>query len=317
MKPRTDPHRPSVIDPSEYVFVGAADDHPGDSYMEIRHDILAAHGVETGVSDRYSATNVPFYDAREDGRPNFRCHHCGKHGSNIRYFCFFLHKPTKKVIVVGQICAKKLSLASREELDFQKRAEDFRRMQARRVWVEMHKDEYEYLKAYDEGHQAGGFYSEFLSSLWDQLQRKSFLSDRQLEALHQNMERRQVQQPVDADRHKGEVRRTFDAPTDAQMAFIAKLSQQLHVDVPQPATRLEASEMINDLKARVNALQDPAEQPATDHQIAYINMLMEQKQMALENRREARRQLDEGLTKSQASRWISKLKELPDSRQED
>lgn len=85
---RKDPHRPSVMDPSEYVFVGAADDHGDDSYLEIRHDLLARFGVETGTSDQQSAANVPWYDATQDGRPNYRCHHCGKHGSNIRYFVF-------------------------------------------------------------------------------------------------------------------------------------------------------------------------------------------------------------------------------------
>lgn len=326
---RTDPHRPSVMDPADYVFVGAADDHPGDSYLEIRHDILARHGVETGTSDRYSSTNVPFYDAQEDGRPNYRCHHCGKHGSNIRYFCFFLHKPSGQVIVVGQICAKKLSLGSREELDFQKRADEFRRMRQRHQWVDNHQEEFNFLKEYSEA----DYYAEFLDSLWKGLQQYGSLTDKQTDALGRWMSRgkpweREPAQGtlerameagmgrVDGDRHQGQVTRTEDLPTQPQIEFINNLGDQLRRIITIPETRQEASNLINALKAELQRSDQPqaitsSTYPATEPQISFINALMDERKMTLEQRREARRQLDEGLTKSQAKRWIDKLKELP------
>lgn len=311
MKDRTDPHRPSVMDPAEYVFVGAADDHPGDSYLEVRHDVLARHGIETGVSDRYSSTNVPFYDAQEDGRPNFRCHHCGKHGSNIRYFVFFLHKPSKQVIVVGQICARKLNLASKADLDFQKRAERYRLEQSRHQWVQDHQPEFTYLEDYDTQHAKGGYYSEFLESLWDQVQRKSFLSDKQLAALQQNMERTQAR---DGDRHQGQVVLRDARPTEKQMNLINSLCDQLGCDkafVEQIKTRIEASACINRLKGE---LQDrkPQEPSATPAQTSYIHSLMDQKEIGIEKRQKAEAMITAGLTRAQASQFIDKLLTYPD-----
>ncbi len=220
---RQDPHRPSVLDPAEYVYVGCADDHGGDSYFEMNHSTLRAHGIDTGINNRHSAAGVPWYDATQDGRPNFRCHHCGKHGSNIRYFTFFLHKPTSVVITVGQICAKKLNLGTKEELDLQKRANAFRTAKERGRWVEDHKEEADFLAAYDEAHRAGGRYNEFFASLFEQLQQKGSLSDKQVIVLHQGMEREKRWQAENADRKLGEVTRTDDPPTEKQLSFINRL----------------------------------------------------------------------------------------------
>jgi hypothetical protein len=51
--------------------------------------------------------------------------------------------------------------------------------------------------------------------------------------------------------------------------------------------------------------------PASEKQLSFINSLMEERQMTPEGRQEARRQFDAGLTMSQASRWIERLKTLP------
>jgi hypothetical protein len=67
--------------------------------------------------------------------------------------------------------------------------------------------------------------------------------------------------------------------------------------------------MINKLKGEIQTSQPQATQP----QLSYINALMDERQIAPEARQEARRQFDAGLTKTQASRWIEKLRDLPRS----
>jgi hypothetical protein len=192
---RNDPHRPSVMDPSEYVFVGAADDHGADSYLEIRSDVLKRYGIDGPT---------PWYDATEDGRPNYRCHHCGKHGSNIRYFVFFLHKPSKVVITVGQICAKKLNLGSKDELDLQSRAKAYRRAHQREIWGQHNP---ELFAVIDGGKDS----NEFLASLYTALGRFGHLTPRQTCAVEKFAERQSDSKP-------------FSAPaSDKQVSFIKSL----------------------------------------------------------------------------------------------
>jgi hypothetical protein len=224
---RQDPHRPSAMDPSEYVYVGCADDYGDDSYMEIRHDVLARFDVKTGSSDQQSAHNVPWYDATQDGRPNYRCHHCGKHGSNIRYFVFFLHKPSKVVITVGQICAKKLNLGSKDELDLQKRANAFRRLHERGEWVRNHPAEHDFLKNYDAQRQDGGKYNEFFESLWEGIQKYGSLTDKQLNALSHQIERWNSLSDKAKASYYAQRAWNQDTPamTHKQRAFIEKLME--------------------------------------------------------------------------------------------
>lgn len=158
--------------------------------MEIDHKTLLDNGVDTGETYWNSDQGVPFYDATEDGRPNFRCHHCGKHGSNIRYFVFFLHKPTKKVIVVGQICAKKLNLGSKEQLDLQKRANAWRKTQKREIWGHANPEKYEFLQQ-----KITDTENEFLKSLWDGLRKYGSLTEKQDIALERFMERKDGPRP--------------------------------------------------------------------------------------------------------------------------
>lgn len=320
---RTDPHRPSVMDPADYVFVGAADEHPVEGYVEIDHRLLARHGVETGSSDPHSVTSVPFYDATEDGRPNFRCHHCGKHGSNIRYFCFFLHKPTHQVIVVGRVCAEnRLSLSSREEFESFLNRRD--RTNAHAQWARSHADEVNYLKEYRNQHQAGGMFQEFLDSLVTKLDQYGSLTENQINGLRKWMAKGKPWEQGkvgrsdfvgDADRHQAEVTHYNEPPTEKQIAFLNELGEQLHQLIDIPHTRIAASDLINKLKAEVQNSASPQtatrNEPATSKQLSFINNLMEERKLTPEQRHEARRQFDTGLTKTQATRWIDKLQELP------
>lgn len=207
------------MDPSEYVYVGCADDHtPEDSFYELREDVLAAHDVDISAG-------VPWYDATQDGRPNYRCHHCGKHGSNIRYFVFFLHKPTKVVITVGQICAKKLNLGTKEELEFQKRNADYQKLARRRAWRKGHEAEYDFLQAYINAHAEGGPFNEFFDSLWHGLLKYGSLTERQLNALTYRMEK--WRELSDRQQRSQENSRAFGAPevsaTVRQIDFIKTL----------------------------------------------------------------------------------------------
>lgn len=159
--PRTDPHRPSALDPADYVNIGWADLHPedGGGYIEPEH--RGAPSFE-GNFTRYG-----------------RCDHCGT-GSRLRYANFYLHRPSGEVVTVGTDCAERLDLDTRQALEFQERAraqgkadriEDLRRRFPTAVGV---------LDAYAEQEHRR---SDFLSSLLSQLRRKAALSPKQIMAL--------------------------------------------------------------------------------------------------------------------------------------
>jgi hypothetical protein len=112
----------------------------------------------------------------------------------------------------------------------------------------------------------------------------------------------------DADRHKGHVVQVEAEPTEPQLDLIKKLAERLAITPNAPRTRSAASDEINRLKA----LDREAQPQMTDSQRSFINRLMEQRSMPLENRQEARRQIDAGLTKYEASRWIDRLLQLPE-----
>jgi hypothetical protein len=254
------------VDPSEYVYVGCADDHtPEDSFYEIRQDVLAAHGVPGGT--------IPWYDATQDGRPNYRCHHCGKHGSNIRYFVFFLHKPSKVVITVGQICAKKLNLGSREELDFQKRNEAYKRLARRRAWRDDHQVEYDFLQAYDKAHSEGGPYNEFFESLWAGLGKYGSLTPKQLNALGYRIEK------------WGEMTERQQRTQD---------SQRLFGQAPEATASVSA----------------------TEKQINFIKLLMNERAITADQRTKADAMIERGISKATATEMITKLKTYPRIEQE-
>lgn len=318
---RTDPHRPSALDPADYVWVGEADraEYWGEkNYSFIDHGILSAHGVEkTGVN------GVPWYFGTKGshaGEPLYRCHHCGKHGSNIRYFVFYLHIPTKKVIVVGQICSKKLDLADRDQLDLQKRAAAWRLQEEQSKWVREHMTETAFLEEYKTQREAGGIFHEFFDSLHGHIVRYHRLTDKQLVALQNAMKRTFPWQaePIDGDRHQGVVTEIDADPTEAQLIFIAKLAEQVGttLDAIEPLTRQDASELINSLKATI-AAEKPSKavrtpEDASEKQLAYIRVLLDGREMSYDSYEKAVDKLVAGLTKDQASAWIKRLLELPE-----
>lgn len=94
---RTDVHRPSVMDPADYIHVGEADLHheEGSQWIDPPHD--------QAMGERGTANSNAW-----------ACAHCGQGGQ--RYLSFFLHEPSGEYIWVGQDCAAKMGLRSRDEL---------------------------------------------------------------------------------------------------------------------------------------------------------------------------------------------------------
>lgn len=99
---RTDTHRPSVIDPSEYVFVSFHDHRPDAAFAAIaEQEVFRNHMAATGGK----------FSGHEHGGV---CHVCGN--AHAMTVARFWHEPTNTYIEVGETCAHKLD--GGEALDF-------------------------------------------------------------------------------------------------------------------------------------------------------------------------------------------------------
>lgn len=91
---RTDIHRPSVIDPSEYAFVSFHDHRPDAAFAAIaEQQVFRAHMNSTGGK----------FSSHEHGGV---CHVCGN--AHAMTVARFWHEPTNTYIEVGETCAEKL-----------------------------------------------------------------------------------------------------------------------------------------------------------------------------------------------------------------
>ncbi len=97
MKARTDIHRPSAINPSEYTSVGW-DYHGGN------HDMLKAAAGERKRFREQTEKMGWTWSKHEHGGS---CYVCGAWAS---YLVIFLHEPTKTLIMTGEDCAYKMGL---------------------------------------------------------------------------------------------------------------------------------------------------------------------------------------------------------------
>lgn len=187
---RTDPHRPSAIDPSAYQFLGAyytgTDDDMWDAYGT-EHSWLMGHRPDLDPdSPRLTAEDI-----WPQGEGYGHCDHCGQtfaHGALYRY------RPTGEVVRFGHICAAEtLSLPDRASL-VRRRAEKAAKAakERREVWEQnaaIH-DIYRYW--HDEGHLDhvpggfGGFVQDVLAKA-----KRYPLSDRQVAALVRATEKHQ------------------------------------------------------------------------------------------------------------------------------
>jgi hypothetical protein len=91
---RTDTHRPSVIEPTEYQFVSFHDHRPEAAVAQIaEREAFRAHRERTGGK---------FSDHDHGGV----CHVCGN--AHALTVARFWHEPTNRYIEVGETCAEKL-----------------------------------------------------------------------------------------------------------------------------------------------------------------------------------------------------------------
>ncbi|HUV10810.1 MAG TPA: hypothetical protein VMX12_07500 [Acidimicrobiia bacterium] len=103
MAVRSDPHRPSVIDPSAYEYVGVF--YQGASDEE--HIAYAREIDELEANAGFEFSEIPFY-ADGNFAQKHSCDHCGArfaHGVVYRY------KVSGEFIAIGHICASGLDLA--------------------------------------------------------------------------------------------------------------------------------------------------------------------------------------------------------------
>lgn len=167
---RTDTHRPAVMDPADYIEVGYTDNHPenGGSWVDPEFSAVEpfqGHYVERGG-----------------------CDHCGHH--SLRYVVHYFHEPSGEIVNVGLDCANKLRLPSRERMQMKARAE--RNALDRKIArVEQENPEVvaflrNFIEEAQQGKRRG---NEFLSSIYHKLNRYGELSERQIEAVEQNMKR--------------------------------------------------------------------------------------------------------------------------------
>ena len=179
MTTRTDVHRPSFADPSEYVEVGDGDLHPDEGYTWLDPDLAPERWFDGNMTRRG------------------RCDHCG--AGPLRYVVFFKHLPTDVGVTVGVACAHKLSLSSKSEYQRERDRKERHRVAKRDAWRKMdesHERVYQYLyervnEKLDYGH--GGFFHDLLHKL----NRYGELTEKQTAA---------VLRAMDRDREKAEQR---------------------------------------------------------------------------------------------------------------
>jgi hypothetical protein len=205
---RTDVHRPAVMDPADYVWVGAFGDYADREmyYCEVDYERLVELGAYDGAErdDRVIADDLP-WDALTERRA---CCHCGN--TRIKNWRFFLHVPTRRVVAVGQECATKLALETREAIS--RRAE----IQQRRIAAELaewraadERNERAYadlMAREDEAGGSGGAGNEFVDSLLRYARRNGRLSEAQRDAVLRGIETRErrAQERSERDERMGD-----------------------------------------------------------------------------------------------------------------
>lgn len=192
---RQDVHRPSAMDPADYVWIGEADDHHEhgsfdfdyERYFELtnRAPRFDERGRVWGEVEDIAWASVEHAAGGRGG-----CDHCGQ--TNIRYWMFYLHLPTSEVVAVGGTCAGKLSLSSREDIarraQLERRRLDEKLMAWRGESAENERAYAELLRQEDEAGGSGA--NEFVDSLLRYGRRNGFLSEAQRDAVLKGIETR-------------------------------------------------------------------------------------------------------------------------------
>lgn len=214
---RADVHRPSAMNPAEYAWIGEADDHATEGSFEFDWRTFARLTGHTQVRDRdyRDAEGIPWANVEhavtytdDDGKQvagGWRvggCDHCGQR--RIRYWCFYLHVPTGEVVSVGQQCAAKLSLSSREDIarrDAIKAAQTAQQLagwlaadtERQRAWDDL-------LAREDAAGGSGGHGNDFVDSLLRYGRKNGCLSDAQVAAVLKGIETRAQREEEREDR---------------------------------------------------------------------------------------------------------------------
>lgn len=188
---RDDVHKPSSMNPADYVWVGALGDYAGDAYYaEMDYERLIEAGAYEGDERdfRVIADDLPF-DALTGRRA---CCHCGN--TRIKAWSFFLHVPSLKIVAVGSRCAELLSLTSRDDLARREALIRIERDAQLAEWREA--DECnerawdELMAREDEAGGSGGAGNDFVDSLLRYARKNGRLTDAQRDAVLKGIETR-------------------------------------------------------------------------------------------------------------------------------
>jgi hypothetical protein len=116
--PRTDVHRPAALVPEDYDFRGVIDLYPDD---------LDVAGRQYGAALREQLL-VTEGRVHASIHPHGQCDHCG---ARIRYAAYLVHRPTGKVLTVGETCLDNRFERSSEEFHAARKAAELDRAQQR------------------------------------------------------------------------------------------------------------------------------------------------------------------------------------------
>lgn len=145
---RSDVHRPSFLDPAEYVEVGYVDNHPEQGGAWRNHEVI-------GDASEFPGNYVS----------RGRCDHCG--AGPLRYAVEFLHRPSNQTVMVGERCAGVLNLSSRTERERRTSIETARRELAMATFRGDPRHDAVYMWLVEQveenhNHGYGGFYHDLL-----------------------------------------------------------------------------------------------------------------------------------------------------------
>jgi len=116
---RTDIHRPSAIEPADYVFVAC-----GCMKIESLEDAAAVAENRRIFAAHMAATGGKVSEHQHGGN----CHVCGAH---CIYTTIFHHEPTNTYVYVGSECAEKIDAqAARQFWTFKSKIDDARKLNA-------------------------------------------------------------------------------------------------------------------------------------------------------------------------------------------
>lgn len=175
---RTDAHRPSVLEPADYEYVGFTDS--GGRAWEGAVNYGEQHGYSEWAKDfDYDAERSRINKIHPGG-----CDSCG--ANNLRYRGYYRHVPTGDVIVLGIDCMEKMEFESREVMVAKKRSaayfEQQLRVKAVYEWADLAPENAEAHEFLSISHAQGSSH-EFLMDVRDKLYRFGRLSERQVAAV--------------------------------------------------------------------------------------------------------------------------------------